>query len=43
MLHLSGSGQACEGLQQEWSILNSEGIEMGHMVVMMMIPRFCIL
>jgi hypothetical protein len=29
MLHLNGSCQACEGLQQEWSILNSEGVEMG--------------
>jgi len=30
MLLLNGSGQACEELQQEWSILNSEGIEMEH-------------
>jgi hypothetical protein len=30
MLHLNGSGQAYEGLQQEWSILNSEGIQVGH-------------
>jgi len=30
MLHLNSSGQACECLQQEWSILNNEGIEMGH-------------
>jgi len=29
VLHLNGSGQACERLQQEWSILNSKGIEMG--------------
>lgn len=30
MLHLNGSGQACEHLQQEWSILNSDGIEVGY-------------